>query len=56
MTDKRNCIQCNDEYEPKYYAKLGTHILVGAGNCPSCVQTLIDELEAKEEKEEKEEK
>lgn len=50
MTDKLKCINpdCGQEYEPKYYGVLGTHILIGRGLCPDCAQKEYDREEAKE--------
>ena len=49
MTDKRNCNQCGNEYEPKHYDVLDANILVGQGNCPSCATKLYDSESAKEQ-------
>lgn len=48
MNEKRNCDQCGNEYEPQYYDVLGSHILVGQGNCPVCNQKEYDAEVAKE--------
>jgi len=45
---QRNCDQCGNEYEPKYYDVLGTHLLAGRGRCPDCAQKKYDEEVAKE--------
>ena len=48
MTDKRNCRQCPNDYEPRYYDVLNSHILVGQGLCPDCSQKAYDEEVARE--------
>lgn len=39
---------CQQEYEPKYYDLLGSHLLVGQGWCPDCANRASNELEAKD--------
>ncbi len=46
--EKLKCRQCPEEYEPKYYDVLNSHILVGQGLCPSCVEGKYQEEKNKE--------
>jgi DNA replication protein DnaC len=48
MPETRTCIKCGEEYEPKYWEVLGTKILRGQGNCPTCCKKLREQEEAKE--------
>lgn len=48
MTEPRKCSRCPNEYEPRYYDVLDTHILVGGGLCPDCAQKEYDNEVAKE--------
>ncbi|HUV46156.1 MAG TPA: hypothetical protein VMW45_03705 [Dehalococcoidia bacterium] len=48
MAEVGKCSQCPNEYEPRYYDVLGSHILVGQGLCPDCAQKAYDDEVAKE--------
>ena len=48
ITETKQCRQCSNEYEPKYYDLLGSHILVGQGLCPDCAKKAYDKLMAEE--------
>jgi len=48
MTETKNCIKCDKEYEPKYLEVMGIKYLRGAGNCPDCSQKILDEEHKKE--------